>query len=109
VFFERGAFERVAGGPPDQLHHELSRRTVVFDPMPPWLRALVGGAAVAAAATSGARTLARFIPAPARRAAHDLAAAARERLEDSALSPLALLGFDPLELWRDVRRYYRRR
>jgi hypothetical protein len=107
VFFERGAFSRIASGPPDQLHRELARRSVIFEPMPAWLRALVGGAAVAAAATTGARALARFIPESARRAAQDLARGARERLEDSALSPFALLGFDPIELWRDLRTYYR--
>lgn len=107
VFFERGAFYRIAAGPPDQLHAELARRSVILEPTPPWLRALVGGAAAVAAATSGARTLARFLPASARKAAQDLAAAARAQLDDAGLSPFALLGFDPLELWRDVRHFYR--
>ncbi len=100
-FAERAAVLRVLSGPGDQLATELSARTIVIDPAPAWLRGLLGGAQIAAAA---ARSLGRFVPPAARRAAE----AAQRRFADSGAHPFALLGFDPIALWRQVRHYYRR-
>jgi hypothetical protein len=101
LFAERAALLRVLSGPGDQLATELSAGRIVIDPAPAWLRGLLGGAQIAAAA---ARSLGRFVPPAARRAAE----AAQRRFAESGAHPFALLGFDPIALWRQVRHYYRR-
>lgn len=100
-FAERAALLRVLAGPGDQLATEMSAGRIVIDPAPAWLRGLLGGAQIAAAA---ARSLGRFVPPAARRAAE----AAQRRFAESGAHPFALLGFDPIALWRQVRHYYRR-
>jgi len=70
------------------------------------LRALLGGAAVAGVASRGAATLSRLIPKSARRMAGGLAQQARSRLEDSGVDPWALLGFNPIEIWLDLRKMF---
>lgn len=101
LFADRTAIERVLAGPGDQLATELAAGTIVLDPAPAWLRGLLGGAQLAAFT---ARSLGRFVPPAARRAA----SAAQRRLSDSGAHPFALLGFDPIALWRQLRHYYRR-
>ena len=107
LFIERRAWRRILSGPADQLTRELAAGHVVIDPAPPWLRGLLGGAQVAAAATGAVRAMSRFVPGPARRAASDLAGAAQDRLRAAGAHPFALLGFDPIALWHRVRAYYR--
>ena len=100
LFAERAALQRVLAGPGDQLARELASGTIVIDPAPAWLRGLLGGAQLAAFT---ARSLARFVPPVARRAAQE----AQRRFAESGAHPFALLGFDPIALWRQLRRYYR--
>lgn len=109
VFLERAAWERIVTGPADQLSRELAAGHVVLDPAPAWLRGLLGGAQLAAAASRGARRIARFVPPAARRAATDLARTSQERLRQAGAHPFALLGFDPIELFHRARAYYRPR
>ena len=101
LFAERAAIERVLAGPGDQLTTELTAGHIIIDPAPAWLRGLLGGAQLAAAA---ARSLGRFVPPVARRAA----TAAQRRFAESGAHPFAILGFDPIALWRQLRHYYRR-
>jgi hypothetical protein len=107
VFLEAAAWTRILDGPPDQLMREIAAGAVVIDPAPAWLRGLLGGAQLVSLAGGAARGLARFVPAGARRAAGDLAQQAHARLRESGAHPFALLGFDPIALWHEVRRYYR--
>ena len=100
LFAERAAIRRVLSGPGDQLATELAAGTILIDPAPAWLRGLLGGAQLTAFA---ARSLARFVPPAARRAAE----AAQRRFAESGAHPFALLGFDPIALFRDLRRFYR--
>lgn len=107
VFLDVTAWTRILGGPPDQLMREIAAGDVLIDPAPAWLRGLLGGAQLVSLAGGAARGLARFVPAGARRAASDLAQQAHARLLQSGAHPFALLGFDPIALWHQVRRYYR--
>jgi hypothetical protein len=107
VFTEEATLQRILRGPSDQLARELATRQLILDPAPPWLLGLLGGATVAAAATRSARSLARFLPTSARRVASELAHGAREVIRDHSANPLALLGFDPLALWNNLRAFYR--
>ena len=107
LFAERAAWRRILVGRSDQLAAEIAAGHVVFDPAPAWLRGLLGGAQIAALATRGARNLARFVPPQARRAASGLAQSAQERLRSAGAHPFALFGFDPIELWHQLRGYYR--
>ena len=107
VFADRAAVDRILAGPADQLTRELSAGHVVIDPAPAWLRGLVGGAQIAAFASRRARSFARFVPSSARRAASGLAQSAQDRLKSAGAHPFALLGFDPIALWHQVRAYYR--
>lgn len=108
VFAERRAIERVMTGPPDQLARELGQRQVVVDPAPVWLRALLGGAVLAGSASRGAAALSRFVPPSARRLAADVARQAQDRIKDAGFDPWATLGFNPVELWLDLRRLFQR-
>jgi hypothetical protein len=107
LFVDRTAWQRILTGPGEQLAREIAAGHLVFDPAPAWLRGLLGGAQLAALATRGARSLARFVPSQARRAASGLAQSAQERLKSAGAHPFALLGFDPIELWRQIQAYYR--
>jgi hypothetical protein len=107
LFVERAAWQRILIGPGDQLSREMSAGNLVIDPAPAWLRGLLGGAQLAALATRSAKSLARFVPSSARRAASGLAQSAQDRLRSAGAHPFALLGFDPIELWRRVQAYYR--
>lgn len=107
LFAERSAWDRILVGPSDQLARELAAGHVMLDPAPAWLRGLLGGAQLAALASRSARSLARFVPTSARRAASGLAQSAQERLKSAGAHPFALLGFDPIELWHRMRAYYR--
>ena len=107
VFADREAWQRILVGPSDQLGRELSAGNVVLDPAPAWLRGVLGGAQLAAFATRSARSLARFVPGSARRAASGLAQSAQERLRSAGAHPFALLGFDPIAVWHQVQAYYR--
>jgi hypothetical protein len=107
IFLERATLRRVMTGPTDQLARELSARNVIIDPAPAWLLGLLGGATMAAFASRGARVLARMLPRPARRMAADMAQTAQTVMRDSGAHPFALLGFDPVELWLELRHLYR--
>ncbi len=108
VFLERATLLRVLTGPGDQLARELNARRVIIDPAPAWLLGLLGGATVAAFATRGARAIANLLPRSARDAAAGLAHRASDAMKQSGAHPFALLGFDPLELWAQVKHFYRR-
>lgn len=107
VFLERNTFYRIARGPSDQLAREMNASNVIIDPAPAWLLGLLGGATMAAIATRGAKALAGFLPQSARRMASDLANTAQAAMRDSGAHPFALLGFDPIELWHQIRLFYR--
>jgi len=108
LFLERATLFRVLTGPGDQLARELNARRVVIDPAPAWLLGLLGGATVAAFATRGARALAAMMPRAARDRAADLAQRAQDAMKSSGAHPFALLGFDPIELWSQLKHFYRR-
>ena len=108
AFASRGAVERILTGPADQLGRELAARNVIFHPAPAWLKVLLGGAAVAGAATRGARVLSGFMPKAARKLAGEVAQRAQAGLKEAASGPWATLGFDPIELWLDVRGWFYR-
>lgn len=107
VFLERATLQRILTGPSDQLSRELSARKLVLDPAPTWLLGLLGGATVAAVANRGAKALAAMLPSAARTRAAGLAQRASTALRDSGAHPFALLGFDPLELFRRLQGFYR--
>lgn len=107
VFLERATLQRILTGPSDQLSRELSARKLVLDPAPAWLLGLLGGATVAAVANRGAKALAAMLPSAARERAAGLAQRASSALRDSGAHPFALLGFDPLELFRRLQGFYR--
>ena len=107
IFIERQTLVRVVTGPSDQLARELNAKRVVIDPAPAWLLGLLGGAAVAAMAGRAATALASMLPPATRERASALATRAREALKDSGANPFALLGFDPIELWSQLKHHYR--
>jgi hypothetical protein len=108
VFLEEATLHRILTGPGDQLGRELNARRVVLDPAPAWLLGLLGGATVAAIASRGARAIASLLPQSARDAAAAVAARANDAMKQSGAHPFALLGFDPLELWSQLKHFYRR-
>jgi len=108
VFLERDTYYRILTGPTDQLARELHKRNLIIDPAPTWLLGLLGGATVAVFATRGAMSLAKLLPPQARKLASDLATQAKDAVRESRAQPFALLGFDPIELFLTIRRYYRR-
>ncbi len=107
IFLERATLQRIMTGPSDQLSRELSAKRVVLDPAPAWLLGLLGGATVAAVAGRGARMLASMLPAAARDRASGLAQRATAAMRESGMHPFALLGFDPLELWKHLQAFYK--
>lgn len=107
VFLERATFGRIVGGPSDQLGRELAAKAVIVDPAPAWLLGLLGGATVAAVAGRGARALASMLPSSVRERGNALAQRAQAAMKESGAHPFALLGFDPLELWAQLRHFYR--
>jgi hypothetical protein len=102
VFLERATLDKIIIGPPDTLARELTAKRVVIDPAPAWLLGLLGGAAVAAVAGRAASALASMLPQATRERASAFAARA-----SNAVNPFAPLGFDPIELWNQLRRHYR--
>ena len=107
IFIERSTLVRVVTGPSDQLARELNAKRVVIEPAPAWLLGLLGGAAVAAMAGRAATALASMLPTATRERASALATRAREALKDSGANPFGLLGFDPIELWSQLKHHYR--
>lgn len=107
LFIERATLLRVVTGPSDQLARELNAKRVVIDPAPAWLLGLLGGAAVAAIAGRAATAIASMLPQATRERASALASRAREVIKESGADPFALLGFDPIELWSQLKHHYR--
>jgi len=107
LFLERATLLRILTGPSDQLAREINQKHVVIDPAPAWLLGLLGGAAVAAMAGRAATALASMLPQGARDRGRAIAERAKDALKDSGAHPFALLGFDPLELWAQLRHHYR--
>ena len=107
VFCTKQAIERILTGPPEQLTQEISRKQLILDPAPAWMLGLLGGAAVASVANKGAKALAALLPPSARKLAADFAGTANARLRSSANNPFKMLGFDPIELFFQLRRLYR--
>jgi len=107
VFVERATLLGVMTGPSDQLARELDADRIAIDPAPAWLLGLLGGAAVAAIAGRAASMLASMLPQRTRDRASALRARAETALKESGAHPFALLGFDPLALWAELKRYYR--
>lgn len=105
LFIERATVMRIVTGPSDQLARELNAKRVIIEPAPAWLLGLLGGATVAAMAGRAARGLASMLPQSARDRASALATRAKDRIKDSG--PFATLGFDPLELWAQLKVFYR--
>jgi hypothetical protein len=97
----------VITGPGDQLARDLRAQRVIIDPAPAWLYGLLGGAAVAAVAQRGATALASLLPTAVRDRAKQLTDRARDAARDAGADPWALLGFDPLALWAQLRHLYR--
>ena len=93
-------------GPSDQLAREINAKRVIIDPAPAWLLTLLGGAAVAVMAGRAASALASMLPQAARDRASALASKARDVAMQSG--PFAALGFDPIELWAQLKQFYRR-
>ena len=108
LFLERSTLLGIVTGPSDQLARDLNAKRVVIDPAPAWLLGLLGGAAVAAMAGRAASAVARMLPQATRDRASALAGRARDAMKDSGAHPFALLGFDPLELWAQLKHHYRR-
>jgi hypothetical protein len=102
LFLERATLLKVLTGPSDTLAREMNAKRIAIDPAPAWLLGLLGGAAVAAVAGRAASALAAMLPQQARERAASLAHRAQQ-----AVNPFGLLGFDPLELWVQFKRYYR--
>jgi hypothetical protein len=102
IALERTTLRRILAGPGDQLARELNAKRVIIDPAPTWLLGLLGGATVAAMAGRAATALASMLPTATRERAAALAGRAKD-----AINPFALLGFDPLELLAQLRRFYR--
>jgi hypothetical protein len=102
LFLERATLMKIITGPSDALARELTAKRVVIDPAPAWLLGLLGGAAVAAVAGRAASALASMLP----QATRDRASAFAQRAQN-AMNPFALLGFDPIELWSQLKRHYR--
>jgi hypothetical protein len=86
VFLERATLMKVLTGPSDTLAREMNAKRIAVD-------AVAGRAASA---------LAAMLPQLARDRAASLAHRAQQ-----AVNPFAVLGFDPLELWAQLKRYYR--
>ena len=101
------ALREIITGPGDQLARDLRAQRVVIDPAPAWLYGLLGGAAVAAVAQRGASVLASMLPVGLRDRARQLTDKARDVARDAGADPWALLGFDPLALWAQLRHLYR--
>lgn len=93
-------------GPSDQLAREINAKRVIIDPAPAWLLTLLGGAAVAVMAGRAASALASMLPQSARDRASALASKARDVAMQSG--PFTALGFDPIELWAQLKQFYRR-
>ncbi len=109
VFLEKGVVERVMTGPVDQLSRELSKKNIVIDPAPLWLSALLGGAAIAGAATRGARSFSKLIPKAARKRMAGLAKQAQDQIKATGFDPWELLGFNPIQIWLDLRKMFLKR
>jgi hypothetical protein len=102
LFLERATLLGIITGPSDQLARDLNAKKVVIDPAPAWLLGLLGGAAVAAMAGRAASAAMRMLPQSARDRVSAVADRARE-----AVNPFAMLGFDPVELWAQLKHHYR--
>lgn len=107
VFLERATLMKILTGPNDQLARELNAKHVVIDPAPAWLLGLLGGAAVAAMAGRAGRAFAAMLPQGTRDRARGLVNRAQDAMKESGAHPFALLGFDPLELWSQIKHHYR--
>ena len=107
LFLERATLMRILTGPSDQLARELDAKHVIIDPAPAWLMGLLGGAAMVAMAGRAASALASMMPKAARDRASSLAHRAQAVMKESGAHPFALLGFDPLELWHQLKHHYR--
>ena len=107
VFFERATLMRILTGPSDQLARELDAKRVIIDPAPAWLMGLLGGAAVVAMAGRAASALASMMPKAMRDRGSAIANRAQAAMKESGAHPFALLGFDPLELWHQLKHHYR--
>lgn len=103
---ERKSVLDVMTGPSDQLAREINAKRMIVDPAPAWLLTLLGGAAVAAMAGRAASALASMLPQGARDRASAIASKARDVV--SHTGPFAALGFDPIELWMQLKQFYRR-
>lgn len=103
---ERKTVLDIMTGPSDQLAREINAKRVLVDPAPAWLLTLLGGAAVAAMAGRAASALANMLPQSAR----DRASAIASKARDVAMTtgPFTALGFDPIELWSQLKQFYRR-
>jgi hypothetical protein len=103
---ERKSVLDVMTGPSDQLAREINAKRMIIDPAPAWLLGLLGGAAVAAMAGRAASALASMLPQAARDRASQIASKARDVAMHAG--PFAALGFDPIELWSQLKQFYRR-
>jgi hypothetical protein len=103
---ERKSVLDVMTGPSDQLAREINAKRMIIEPAPAWLLGLLGGAAVAAMAGRAASALASMLPQAARDRASQIASKAREVAMHAG--PFAALGFDPIELWSQLKQFYRR-
>jgi hypothetical protein len=106
IFGEKKTLLDVLTGPSDQLAREINAKRIIIDPAPAWLLGLLGGAAVAAMAGRAARGLASLLPQGARDRASAFVDRAKTVAKDAG--PWSALGFDPLELWAQLRHFYRR-
>ncbi len=103
---ERKTVLDVMTGPSDQLAREINAKRLIIDPAPAWLLTLLGGAAVAAMAGRAASALASMLPQGARDRASAFASKARDVAMQSG--PFTALGFDPIELWAQLKQFYKR-
>lgn len=106
VYAEREAVRRILSG--GDLAAELAQGSVVLDPAPAWLLALVGSAAAFSAAGRSAKALASMLPGSARAYAKGALSTAMSAIRERGPNPFAQLDFDPIALLRHLLRLYKR-
>ena len=93
LFLSLSAWREVVGPTPGALARQVALGEAVIDPMQPWLVALAGVGAMAGVAQEASRLFGRFVP---------------QSVKDTAraMSPFAALGFDPIEVFIELRKVF---
>lgn len=104
LFCTKEAWREIVGPGSGALAAQVAQRAAVIDPIPPWLLAMTSIGAAAGVARGASRLLGLLVPRGAKESLKQGMQSVQQGARSLTSTPFAALGFDPIELYQELRK-----